>query len=159
MAKGVRISIDANELHRLARDLNGTDERLRQGRQKFIRDKVTGLLEQSEKEAFEQEADPETNKRWEEWTEKYRQHVMKLTNGRGHPMFFFYRCTFFSPCSQPNKSSDSGFSACPGTGILRFLHPPAHRRRYGSYPSAFYIRALTPAHSWTDCHADAARPE
>ncbi len=86
MAKGVRISIDVNELHRLARDLNGTGKRLRQGRAKFIRDKVTGLLEQSAKEAFELEADPETNKRWEEWTEKYRQHVMKLTNGRGHPI-------------------------------------------------------------------------
>ena len=44
MAKGVSVSIDVNELHRLARDLNGTGKRLRQGRAKFIRDKVTGLL-------------------------------------------------------------------------------------------------------------------
>ncbi|MCR5660638.1 MAG: phage virion morphogenesis protein [bacterium] len=86
MAKGVRISIDVNELHRLARDLNGTGKRLKQGQEKFMRDKVTGLLEQSTKEAFELEADPETGKRWEEWTERYRQHVMKLTNGRGHPI-------------------------------------------------------------------------
>ena len=84
MAKGVRISIDVNELHRLARDLNGTGERLRRGRQKFIRDHLVTYLEQSTEEAFEEQENPETGEKWEEWTERYRKHVAKLFDKNGH---------------------------------------------------------------------------